>query len=68
MVRISVVPGRCIGAAQCVLTAPDVFDQDDDGFVQVLDEQPEGIQGEKARMASNICPSQSLVVDHIPDP
>lgn len=67
MVHISVVPDRCIGAAQCVLTAPDVFDQDDDGFVEVLDERPEGPQGEKARMASKICPSQSIVVEDVPD-
>lgn len=67
MVHISVVPDRCIGAAQCVLTAPDVFDQDDDGFVEVLDERPEGAQGEKARMASKICPSQSIVVEDAPD-
>lgn len=62
MVHVSVVPDRCIGAAQCVLTAPDVFDQDDDGFVEVLDEHPDGVQGEKARMAGKICPSQSIVV------
>ena len=66
MVRISVVPDRCIGSAQCVLTAPEVFDQDDDGFVEVLDEHPEGSQGEKARMASKVCPSQSLVVEEEP--
>ncbi|NLU76613.1 ferredoxin [Streptomyces sp. HNM0575] len=62
MVHVSVVPDRCIGAAQCVLTAPDVFDQDEDGFVEVLDAQPEGVQGDKARMAAKICPSQSIVV------
>ncbi|MGW5121613.1 ferredoxin, partial [Streptomyces noursei] len=35
--RITVDTGRCVGAGQCVLTAPDLFDQDDDGLVTVLD-------------------------------
>jgi len=63
MVRISVVPDRCIGAAQCVLTAPDVFDQDDDGFVVVLDSRPEESKSPAARMAGKICPSQTIVVE-----
>lgn len=62
MVRISADPSGCVGAAQCVLTAPDVFDQDDDGFVQVLDEQPTGAAAEAARLAASLCPSQSITL------
>jgi ferredoxin len=53
--------GRCVGAGQCVLTEPAVFDQnEDDGTVMVMIEEPEGDQLEAAREAVNICPSQAL--------
>ncbi|HXA62668.1 MAG TPA: ferredoxin, partial [Streptosporangiaceae bacterium] len=30
----------CVGAGMCVLTAPELFDQDDDGLVAVLRSDP----------------------------
>ena len=30
----------CIGSGMCVLTAPDVFDQDDEGLVVLLTAEP----------------------------
>jgi len=51
----------CVGAGQCVLTEPTVFDQnDDDGTVIVLVEHPEGEQAEGARQAIGLCPSRAL--------
>ena len=35
---------RCVGAGQCVLAAPAVFDQDDDGLVAPLTVDPSGAQ------------------------
>ena len=32
----------CVGAGQCALVAPDVFDQDDDGIVLLLQDDPQG--------------------------
>ena len=54
--------GRCVGAGQCVLTDPDLFDQsEDDGTVIVLVPEPEGeVAEENARTAVHICPSQAL--------
>ncbi|MEC3979473.1 ferredoxin [Amycolatopsis sp. H20-H5] len=53
--------GKCVGAGQCVLTEPEVFDQsEDDGTVIVLVTEPEGELVEKARQAVHICPSQAL--------
>ncbi|VVJ24409.1 Ferredoxin [Amycolatopsis camponoti] len=53
--------GKCVGAGQCVLTEPELFDQsEDDGTVIVLNEQPEGELVEKAREAVHVCPSQAL--------
>jgi ferredoxin len=59
--RIIADTSRCVGAGQCVLTDPAVFDQDEaDGTVVVLVEHPEGSQLDLARMAVQICPSQAL--------
>jgi ferredoxin len=59
-VEISVDTVRCVGAGQCVLAAPDVFDQDDDGIVTVLDEKPPPEQWAAARDAADVCPSGTI--------
>ncbi|MCL8015564.1 ferredoxin [Streptomyces sp. AS02] len=39
--KVNVDQGRCCGAGQCVLIAPEVFDQrDDDGIVTLLEPSP----------------------------
>lgn len=39
--NVTIDEDKCCGAGQCVLIAPDVFDQrDDDGIVILLDAQP----------------------------
>jgi ferredoxin len=54
---------RCVGAGQCVLTEPELFDQSDhDGTVILLHDTPEGPQLEKAREAVGICPAQALML------
>ncbi|GAB2809216.1 ferredoxin [Streptomyces chlorus] len=60
--RISVDTDRCVGAGQCVLSAPDVFDQDDMGIVLVLAEPADEPAREAARQAGVICPSQAITV------
>ncbi|MCT2583409.1 ferredoxin [Actinophytocola gossypii] len=52
---------RCIGAGQCVLTEPGVFDQsDDDGTVVLLTEHVEGEQVDTVREAVDMCPNQAI--------
>jgi ferredoxin len=59
--RIVADTSRCIGAGQCVLTDPAVFDQsEEDGTVVVLVEQPENGELDRARQAVRICPSGAL--------
>jgi len=53
----------CIGAGNCVLAAENVFDQDDDAIVVVLDEAQEGADAEKARNAVGSCPSGALSIE-----
>lgn len=48
----------CIGAGMCVLTAPEVFDQDDDGLVVVLDERPADATAAGEAVAN--CPAGAL--------
>ncbi|WP_405164267.1 (4Fe-4S)-binding protein [Nocardia sp. NBC_01499] len=51
----------CIGAGLCALTAPAVFDQDDDdGLVKVLNPDPDTASQEAVREAVNICPSGAV--------
>ncbi|HEY0001288.1 MAG TPA: ferredoxin [Actinoplanes sp.] len=51
----------CVGAGQCVLTEPALFDQSpDDGIVIVLDDSPPPELHEAAHDAVLICPSQAL--------
>jgi ferredoxin len=59
--RIVADTTRCVGAGQCVLSEPSVFDQDeDDGTVVVLVERPGGPELASVREAVDTCPSQAL--------
>ncbi len=53
----------CIGAGMCVLTAPAVFDQGDDGLVEVLVDAPGESDAGAVREAVRLCPSGALRVD-----
>ncbi|MFE7974444.1 ferredoxin [Streptomyces shenzhenensis] len=61
--KISAERDRCVGAGQCVLAAPAVFDQDEeDGLVRVLDERPPVSQSDAVHEAVRACPSGAVVV------
>ena len=60
--RITAAPGVCVGAGQCVLAEPAVFDQDDDGIVTLLTDHPVGDAAEHARDAIELCPSRALAI------
>jgi ferredoxin len=52
----------CIGAGLCVLTAPAVFDQDDDGIVTLAAGDVAPADAAAARRAVAVCPSGALRV------
>ncbi|MFG3280818.1 ferredoxin [Streptomyces sp. NPDC048111] len=58
--RVSADREVCVGAGLCALTAPAVFDQDDDGLVTVLAPAPEQAHRTAARHAGGLCPSGAV--------
>ncbi len=61
--KISIEPHKCIGAGQCVLKAPMVFDQqEEDGIVILLNDHPDGAAGDAARLAARVCPAEVIHV------
>jgi ferredoxin len=62
--RITVNRSRCIAAGQCVLKAPHVFDQDEkDGIVILLHENPAPELRNSARLAMRVCPSEAITIE-----
>ncbi|NSC25670.1 ferredoxin [Streptomyces albus subsp. chlorinus] len=60
--RVGAERDRCVGAGQCVLAAPAVFDQDErDGLVVVLAEHPAASQSDAVHDAVRACPSGALI-------
>ncbi|TQM11730.1 ferredoxin [Pseudonocardia kunmingensis] len=61
--EIEVDQDTCVGSGQCVLTAPDVFDQrDDDAIVELLDPAPPAPSRQAARNAAAGCPAAAITV------
>ncbi|MET9915973.1 ferredoxin [Streptomyces sp. NPDC059605] len=61
--RIAIDRDRCIGAGQCVLTAPEVFTQDDDGFSELLPDHEAALEGPLVKEAVRACPVQAITLD-----
>ncbi|MGW0777301.1 ferredoxin [Streptomyces sp. NPDC002835] len=60
--RITVDTDRCIGAGQCVLSAPGVFDQDEDGLVLVRGSDPAPEDHDTVYQAGDLCPAHAITV------
>ncbi|MDP9794665.1 ferredoxin [Catenuloplanes nepalensis] len=61
--KISVDEDKCIGAGQCVLTAPHTFDQrDEDGVVILLAAEPAALEQTAARTAATVCPAAAIAI------
>lgn len=59
--RIEADRERCASSGMCVLTAPDVFDQDEeDGRVVLLLPDVTAEQEAEVRKAIQLCPSRAL--------
>jgi ferredoxin len=55
---------KCCGAGQCVLVAPEVFDQnDDDGIVVLLEADPGDDQRGPVTEAAQVCPGAAITLE-----
>ena len=62
--KITVDEEKCCGAGQCVLIAPEVFDQrDDDGIVILLNAEPGADQHAAVRETAAVCPAGAIFLD-----
>jgi len=61
--RVTVDQQKCIASGQCVLTAADVFDQnEEDGAVVLLDAEPPPDSYQDVRQAADLCPSLAITI------
>ncbi|MFC3996396.1 ferredoxin [Nocardiopsis sediminis] len=59
--RVEVDEHRCVASGQCVLIAPEVFDQrDEDGTVVLLESAPAPDRRAGAREAAMLCPASAI--------
>jgi ferredoxin len=58
---VSVEDQRCVGAGRCVVSAPDIFDSDDDGIVTLL-RQPDMSTVDAVREAERLCPGRAITL------
>ncbi|MFC4563385.1 ferredoxin [Nocardiopsis mangrovi] len=59
--RMEVDTDRCVASGQCVLIAPELFDQrDEDGTVVLLDDAPAPERAAGAREAAMLCPASAI--------
>lgn len=62
--KLTVDQDVCCGAGQCVLLAPEVFDQrEQDGIVVLLDETPAEALHDLVREAGAVCPAGAISVE-----
>ncbi|MEU4407901.1 ferredoxin [Streptosporangium sp. NPDC023963] len=61
--KVTVDEDKCCGAGQCVLIAPEVFDQrDDDGIVVLLEPEPGADRHALVREAAAVCPAAAITL------
>jgi len=62
--KVTVDQDICASSGNCVMNAPEVFDQrDDDGVVVLLTPNPSAEQAEGARRAAAACPSLAIRIE-----
>jgi ferredoxin len=64
LMKVTVDQNICASSGNCVMNAPEVFDQrDEDGVVILLTESPSAEQAEGARQAAAACPAQAIYIE-----
>lgn len=61
--EIAIHESKCVSGGQCVLVAPEVFDQrDEDGVVILLNAAPDPDLHEPVREAAATCPAAAITL------
>ncbi|MFB7499867.1 ferredoxin [Streptomyces sp. NPDC056161] len=59
--QVEVDVPKCVASGQCVLLAPDVFDQrEEDGLVVLLDDTPPVELRDAVRESATVCPAAAI--------
>ena len=53
----------CMSNAQCMMSAPEVFEIQEDGSLLVLNEHPGEELREKVETAARLCPTQAIKIE-----
>ena len=62
--KLTVDQDVCASAGNCVMNAPELFDQrDEDGVVVLLNANPTDDQVEGARKAAAFCPAMAIQIE-----
>lgn len=62
--KITIDEDKCVGGGQCVLAAPEVFDQrDEDGIVILLQQSPAADLTSQVHEAALLCPALAILVE-----
>lgn len=60
--KIEIDHDSCMGVGQCVLAAPDVFDQYEDGRSLLLIQEPDAVHHRAVRDARDVCPLGAITL------
>jgi ferredoxin len=64
--HVEVNAAKCVASGQCVLIAPEVFDQrEDEGTVMLLDDPPAPKNHDRVREAALVCPSGAITLKEL---
>ncbi|MCX4965368.1 ferredoxin [Streptomyces sp. NBC_00654] len=62
--KVTLDQDKCVSSGQCVMAAPDVFDQrDEDGIAVLLDAAPSADDADGVRHAAIVCPALAIQVE-----
>ena len=61
--RVVVDFDKCVSNAVCMGLAPEVFEVRDDGFLYILQEEPDEELRDKVQAAERSCPTQAITIE-----